>query len=81
MSHIKKVLKGFTSCTKNSETAISFATENTDGVVSFNWTNDNSDTGLTETAGAGDVPVFNATNNTNEPIVLSNPLTLVSSST
>ena len=48
---------------------ISFETLNTDGDVSFDWTNDNPDTGLTETAGDGDVPVFNVTNNTNEPIV------------
>ena len=56
-------------CNGDTTELISFATENTDGVVSFNWTNDNSDTGLTETAGDGDVPVFNAINNTNEPIV------------
>ena len=48
---------------------ISFSNLNTDGVVSYNWTNDNLDTGLAETDGVAEIPLFDATNNTNEPIV------------
>ena len=59
----------FVFCNGDITELISFETLNTDGVVSFNWTNDNISTGLTETDGVGEIPVFNATNNTNEPIV------------
>ena len=59
----------FVFCNGDITEPISFETLNTDGVVSFNWTNDNISTGLTETDGVGEIPVFNATNNSNEPVV------------
>ena len=42
---------------------ISFTTTNTDGITTYNWTNDNTLIGLSDN-GIGDIPSFLATNNT-----------------
>ena len=50
-------------CEGDVTTPISFTTTNTDGITTYNWTNDNTLIGLLDN-GIGDIPSFSATNNT-----------------
>ena len=53
-------------CNGESTEAVLFATSNTDGNTTYNWTNDNTTIGLPVAAGTGDIGSFVLTNTTSE---------------
>ncbi len=55
-------------CEGESTDAIEFITTNTDGTTIFNWTNDNTTTGLSS-SGTGNIPSFTATNSFNNELI------------
>lgn len=55
-------------CAGTASLAIPFATTNTGGTTTYNWTNNTTGIGL-NASGTGTLPVFTPINNTNSPIV------------
>ena len=55
-------------CGGESTDDIVFATTNTDGTTTYEWTNDNTDIGLAAN-GVGDIPSFTVTNDTTSALI------------
>ena len=55
-------------CSGDTSEAVSFSTLNTDGVITYSWTNDNTNTGLAA-SGNGNISAFTLSNSFNNAIV------------
>gem|GEM_PF-6602586 len=55
-------------CNGNNYPGTIFSTQNTNGTTNYSWSNNNLFTGLNLSSGNGNIPIFTASNQTNQPI-------------